>query len=135
MKIDRAALIVMVQASLQIERHKFEKEDIEAYQTVARFFADHGVDCQPDPGIMAGEPRPLAFDPSWESGGNPKTRDEFHGMMAANFSGILSGRIRRLADDMGFAYSTIERWIEGRSAPHPAQWPVVAQWLRDLRKG
>jgi predicted transcriptional regulator len=56
------------------------------------------------------------------------SREEFRDMMVAVFK---HGRLelRDLADDLGFSFSTVFRWIEGRSAPHPSLWPCVVEWV------
>lgn len=56
-----------------------------------------------------------------------ETRDEFGDLMKAAFE---HGRLdpRALADDLGYSISTVYRWIEARSAPHPSLWPRVVEW-------
>ncbi len=57
-----------------------------------------------------------------------RSRDEFRDMMSAAFQrGGLD--IRSLADDLGFSFSTVFRWKEGVSAPHPSLWPRVTAWV------
>lgn len=38
--------------------------------------------------------------------------------------------IRAMSDELGFAHSTIYRWCEGQSAPHPTLWPTVVAYVR-----
>ena len=57
-----------------------------------------------------------------------KTRDEFHDMMAAAF-GHGGLELRALSDDLGFSFSSVFRWQEGKSAPHPSIWPTVTNWV------
>lgn len=56
------------------------------------------------------------------------SRAEFGDMMIAAFT---HGRLelRELSDDLGFSFSTVFRWIEGRSAPHPSLWPRIIEWV------
>ncbi|HEX8262789.1 MAG TPA: hypothetical protein VF547_07940 [Allosphingosinicella sp.] len=56
-----------------------------------------------------------------------RTRDEFIDLMKAAFE---HGKLdpRRLADDLGYSFSTVYRWIDGRSAPHPSLWPRIVEW-------
>jgi hypothetical protein len=57
-----------------------------------------------------------------------QSRDEFADLMKAAFEyGNLEAR--RLADDLGYSFSTVYRWIDGRSAPHPSLWPRIADWV------
>ncbi len=39
-----------------------------------------------------------------------------------------------LSDELGYSYSTVHRWIDGRTAPHPSVWPRVTQWIADAIK-
>lgn len=56
------------------------------------------------------------------------TREEFSDMMAVAFAyGRLNARA--LSDDMGYNFSTVYRWIEGRTAPHSSQWTQVQDWV------
>jgi hypothetical protein len=57
-----------------------------------------------------------------------RSREEFRDMMVAAFT---HGRLelRELADDLGYAYSTVFRWLEGRSAPHSSLWPRIVAWI------
>ena len=58
------------------------------------------------------------------------SREGFSDMMAVAFA---NGRLeaRALSDDMGYNFSTVYRWIDGRTAPHRSQWPQVQAWVRD----
>jgi hypothetical protein len=56
------------------------------------------------------------------------TREEFRDMMTAAF-GYGGLELRALADDLGFSFSTVFRWQEGRSAPHPSLWPRIVEWV------
>lgn len=56
------------------------------------------------------------------------SRSEFSDMMTAAFThGGLE--LRSLSDDLGFSFSTVFRWLEGRSAPHPSLWPRIVSWV------
>jgi predicted DNA-binding transcriptional regulator AlpA len=59
-----------------------------------------------------------------------QTRAEFIDLMKAAFE---YGRLdpRRLADDLGYSFSTVYRWIDGRSAPHPSLWPRIVEWTKE----
>ena len=60
-----------------------------------------------------------------------RDRAQFSNLMKAVFdAGYLNPRA--LSDDLGFSVSTVYRWAENRTAPHPAVWPLVQDWL--LRK-
>jgi transcriptional regulator with XRE-family HTH domain len=62
-----------------------------------------------------------------------KTRDQFQDMMTAAF-GHGGLELRSLADELGYSFSTVFRWHEGRSAPHPSLWPrIVACILAALK--
>lgn len=37
--------------------------------------------------------------------------------------------LRRLAEDVGVSYSTVHRWQEGVSAPHPMLFPTMFAWV------
>jgi rhamnogalacturonyl hydrolase YesR len=56
------------------------------------------------------------------------SREEFRDMMTAAF---MHGRLelRGLSDDLGFSFSAVFRWLEGKSAPHPSLWPRVVEWV------
>lgn len=57
-----------------------------------------------------------------------QTRDQFSDLMKATFgSGYLDPR--DISNEMGFNASTVYRWVEGKSAPHPSLWPRVQDWL------
>jgi hypothetical protein len=57
-----------------------------------------------------------------------KTRDQFRDMMVAAFT---HGRLelRELSDDLGYSFSTVFRWLDGRSAPHASLWPRIVSWV------
>jgi hypothetical protein len=56
------------------------------------------------------------------------TREEFRDMMTAAFEcGGLE--LRNLSDGLGFSFSTVFRWQEGRSAPHQSLWPRIVEWV------
>ena len=56
------------------------------------------------------------------------TRDAFSDLMKAAFE---HGRLdaRGLSDDLGYSFTTVYRWIEGRNAPHPSLWPCIILWI------
>ena len=56
------------------------------------------------------------------------TRDAFSDLMKAAFE---HGRLdaRALSDDLGYSFTTVYRWIEGRNAPHPSLWPCIIAWI------
>ena len=57
-----------------------------------------------------------------------QNRAQFSNLMKAVFSnGYLNPR--DLSNDMGFNVSTVYRWIENRTAPHLAVWPLIQDWL------
>src|SRR4051812_3336931 len=56
------------------------------------------------------------------------TRDQFEDMMNAAF-GASRLDAKALADDLGYSPSTVYRWIDGRSAPHPSLWPRIVGWV------
>lgn len=64
----------------------------------------------------------LAFDPI-------ETKEQFGDLMQTAFD---HRRLepRRLADGLGFSVSTVYRWIEGRTAPHPSLWPTIVNWIK-----
>ncbi|HEY0013078.1 MAG TPA: hypothetical protein VGB79_09530 [Allosphingosinicella sp.] len=64
-----------------------------------------------------------------ESGG-VSSRGQFGDLMAAAFE---DGRLspRDLARDFGYSLSAVYRWIDGSTAPHRSQWPLVAQWVME----
>ena len=41
---------------------------------------------------------------------------------------------RKLSDELGYSFSTVYRWIEGRTAPHPSLWPRITGWIADALK-
>ena len=59
-----------------------------------------------------------------------RTREQFRDMMVAAFT---HGRLelRELADDLGYSFSTVFRWLEGRSAPHASLWPRIVMWVME----
>lgn len=56
------------------------------------------------------------------------SREQFRDMMSAAF-GHGGLELRALSDDLGFSFSTVYRWQDGRSAPHPSLWPRVVEWV------
>lgn len=58
------------------------------------------------------------------------SRDAFGDMMSAAF-GHGGLELRALSDKLGFSFSSVFRWQEGRSAPHPSLWPTVTAWVMD----
>ena len=62
------------------------------------------------------------------------SREQFTDMMKAAF---LHCRLdaRALSDDMGYNFSTVHRWIDGRTAPHPSLWPRITDWIKSALKG
>lgn len=62
-----------------------------------------------------------------------ESREEFADLMAAAFEyGNLEARA--LSDDLGYSFSTVYRWVEGRSAPHPSLWPTIVAWVMSAIK-
>jgi len=58
-----------------------------------------------------------------------RNRSQFTDTMQAAFThGELS--YRKLADDMGYSASSVHRWIDGRSAPHPSLWSGIVDWVK-----
>lgn len=58
----------------------------------------------------------------------PESREDFGDMMQAAFrEGGLDPR--NMSDDMGYSFSSVYRWVDQRSAPHPSAWPTVASWI------
>ncbi len=57
-----------------------------------------------------------------------RDRDEFADMMEA---AMQAGRLdpRALANDLGYSLSSVYRWVDGSSAPHPSTWPRVVDWV------
>lgn len=55
-------------------------------------------------------------------------RDLFTDMMKASFD---HGRLdaRALSDDLSYNFSSVHRWIDGKSAPHPSFWPNIVAWV------
>lgn len=56
------------------------------------------------------------------------SREEFSDMMAVAFTNNRLNA-RALSDDMGYNFSTVYRWIDGRTAPHRSQWAQVQSWI------
>ena len=57
-----------------------------------------------------------------------QTRDQFSNLMKATLgSGFFEPR--DISNDLGFSASTVYRWAENKSAPHPCVWPLVQGWL------
>jgi hypothetical protein len=61
------------------------------------------------------------------------TRDSFADMMAVAFTANrLDTRV--LSDEMGYSFSTVYRWVEGRTAPHRSQWTHIQEWVSKALK-
>ena len=58
------------------------------------------------------------------------TRESFIDLIRAVFAHSVSLDARALADDMGFQYSSVKRWIVGRAAPHRSLWSTVIVWIQ-----
>lgn len=56
------------------------------------------------------------------------SRDQFADLMKAAFAHCRLDA-RALSDDLGYNYSTVHRWIDGRTAPHPSLWPRISDWV------
>jgi len=57
-----------------------------------------------------------------------QTRDQFIDMMNAAFKyGGLN--YRELADDLGYSPTSVYRWIQGKSAPHPSLFASAQNWI------
>jgi predicted DNA-binding transcriptional regulator AlpA len=56
------------------------------------------------------------------------SREDFSDMMKAVF-GYCIFDFRPLSDDLGFSMSSVYRWIDGKTAPHPAVWPTIVAWV------
>lgn len=61
------------------------------------------------------------------------SRAQFGDLMKVSFNNCHLDA-RKLSDDLGYSCSTVYRWIEGRTAPHPSLWPRVAGWISDELK-
>lgn len=61
------------------------------------------------------------------------SRADFSDLMKVAFE-ICRLEPRALSDTLGFSFSTVYRWIEGRTAPHRSLWPVIGQWIADALK-
>lgn len=62
-----------------------------------------------------------------------KDREQFTDLMKAAFDHCRLDA-RALSDELGFSFSTVHRWIDGRTAPHPSLWPTVSAWIADAIK-
>ena len=60
-------------------------------------------------------------------------REQFTDLMKAAFEHCRLDP-RALSDKLGYSFSTVYRWIEGRTAPHPSLWPVITKWIADSIK-
>jgi predicted DNA-binding transcriptional regulator AlpA len=56
------------------------------------------------------------------------SRSDFSDLMKVAFTNCRL-EPRAMSDSLGFSFSTVYRWIEGRTAPHPSLWAVVANWV------
>lgn len=61
------------------------------------------------------------------------TREQFLDLMKVAFVRAKLDA-RALSDELGYNFSTIHRWIDGRTAPHPSLWPRVTRWVADALK-
>lgn len=61
------------------------------------------------------------------------SRSAFSDLMKVAF-GICRLDPRSLSDALGFSFSTVYRWIEARTAPHPSLWPVISAWVASALK-
>ncbi len=58
-----------------------------------------------------------------------ESRAQFNDLMKAAFVyGKLDPKL--LSDDLGYSASTVYRWIDGHSAPHPSLWPRISEWVK-----
>ena len=58
-----------------------------------------------------------------------ESREQFNDLMKAAFVyGKLDPKL--LSDDLGYSASTVYRWIDGHSAPHPSLWPRISGWVK-----
>jgi predicted DNA-binding transcriptional regulator AlpA len=58
-----------------------------------------------------------------------ESRVQFNDLMKAAFMyGKLDSKL--LSDDLGYSASTVYRWIDGHSAPHPSLWPRISEWIK-----
>jgi len=62
-----------------------------------------------------------------------ESRDQFADLMKAAFEHCRLDP-RALSDELGYSFSTVYRWIEGRTAPHPSLWPRVTDWVANAIK-
>jgi len=55
-------------------------------------------------------------------------RSQFNDLMCAAFE---HGKLdyRDLSNELGYNASTVHRWIDGKSAPHPGVWPRIIEWI------
>ena len=53
----------------------------------------------------------------------------FSDLMKAVFGRSVGLDPRRLSDELGYSYSSVSRWITGRSAPHRVLWRQVTAWI------
>jgi predicted DNA-binding transcriptional regulator AlpA len=63
----------------------------------------------------------LEFDPI-------DSRERFGDLMKAAFN-HCDLDARALSDDLGYSFSAVYRWIEGRTAPHQSLWPTIVAWI------
>jgi hypothetical protein len=56
------------------------------------------------------------------------SRGQFTDLMRAAFQHARLDA-RALSDDLSYSFSTVHRWIDGRTAPHPSLWPRIAEWI------
>ena len=60
--------------------------------------------------------------------GAVEDRAQFNDLMCAAF---VHGKLdyKKLSNDLGYSGSSVHRWIDGKSAPHPSVWPQVIEWV------
>ncbi len=57
-----------------------------------------------------------------------ESRERFTDLLRAAFA-LCGLSPRKLADDLGYSFSTVHRWTEARTSPHPSLWPTVTEWV------
>jgi len=56
------------------------------------------------------------------------SRERFADLMRASFEQCELDP-KALSDDLGYSFSAVYRWIEGKTAPHPSLWPRIVSWI------
>lgn len=60
------------------------------------------------------------------------SRKRFTEMMESIFNEFGAGvSDRKLADDTGYAITSVRRWISGKTAPHKSAWSGIRTWCLD----